>query len=392
MKIAFFTDTFLPQKNGVVSYVVDLAGELSKRKNQVLVFAPNPGRVKNNFRSRLNFRTEFIPSVNLPLYPQFRNAVPALPNVLYALRLFRPDVVHLNDPFTVCMDGLMAAKILHVPVVFTFHTFFLDDDMLKNIKWGKAVAMMKEPLSRLNAYIHNQSDMIICPSVVSHKELRQYGLTKPSRVVNNSVDISKVVKLTFSERTALRSQYRIENDDKVGIFVGRLSADKSVDIIIKSWKNVLIEFPEAKLLIVGSGPMERELVKLRSQLKLDRQVIFAGPLEREELMAKGIYRIADLFVTASKIENQSVAILEAIVHGLPIVAVDARGNKELVTNNGILVNPDDPVLLSEAIISVFSDSLLAKRYSGNSLKKSTEFSLSEMVVKVENIYNKLVNN
>src|SRR3990167_9101023 len=125
MRIAIFTDSFLPQINGVVSYVFDTATQLQRRGHQVIIFAPKPRRgVKLNLE-QYPFSIKLLPSLPSFIYPDIRFTIPSLPKVLLILKRFKPDVIHIQDPSTVGTEGLTAGKILKIPVAITFHTFFL---------------------------------------------------------------------------------------------------------------------------------------------------------------------------------------------------------------------------------------------------------------------------
>ncbi len=387
MRIVIFTDAFLPQMNGVASHVVDIASSLSEHGHQVLVFAPKPRRGVVIRSEKFKFKIELLPSLPAIVYPDWRTTIPSLPKVLLKLRQFHPDVIHIHDPWTVGMEGMMAAKILKTSTIVTFHTFFLDEDMLKNIKWGSSISILKNPLSRLNAYFHNLADIIICPSVSAQNELIKYGLTKPSVVIHNGVDIRKIKILSKEERNILRDNYNLKTDDKVGIFVGRLAADKSIDVLIKSWVYVSREISNAKLVIIGAGPKDKELKELVNRLNMENKIMFTGGIDREKIISSGIYQIADIFISASKIENMSISILEAMASGLPIIAADMRGNAELVDmHNGMLIPPDDPRAMSLSTIELLKDRKKMDLLSSNSLKKSLNFSNDKTVKELEKCY------
>ncbi len=288
-------------------------------------------------------------------------------------------------------DGLTAGKILKIPTVITFHTFFMDEEMLKILKLRKKVVdMINSPLWKLTAYYHNLADVVICPSEVAKEELVQHGLKAPAQVIHNGINLSKVKVLTNTSIAKKRQEMGVSADDKLGIFVGRISVDKSIEILIKAFQKVSAKIRRAKLLLVGDGPDMERLKKLVEELNLADTVIFLGKLPRESIIRGGILNIADVFVTASKIENQSVAILEALASGLPVIGVNMRGNPELINDkNGILVEPDNATKLAEAIIKFFSGDKLAKSLKRGALETSKKYDLSESVSLLEKTYKSL---
>lgn len=392
MKIAIFTDAFSPQINGVVSYVLDLATILTSIGHNVIVFAPKP---KRGFKLNLTtfpFQVILLPSLPALFYPDLRITIPSLPKILFHLRKFKPEIIHVQDPFTVGSEGLMAAKILKISTVITFHTFFMDEKMLENIKLdGKVASVINGPIWHLTSYYHNLADAIICPTHTAQDELMKHGLKKPSTVISHGINLSFVKHQSKEEIDNKRKKLGINPEDLVGIFIGRLAADKSIDILVKAWKKVADKIPKAKLLVIGSGPLEHELKLSVRQLKLSSNVIFAGKMERKEIFESGFLQIGNLAVTASKIENPSYSILESMAYGLPVVAVAMRGIPEIVNEqNGILVPPDDPEAFASAVIEIFKDTQKLKKLSIGSSMKAQSFDINKTVRQLEKIYENLI--
>lgn len=391
MRIAFFTDAFLPQINGVVSYVIDTAKELQRKGHEVIIFVPAPRRGVKLDLSTFPFEVVYLPSLPAFFYPDLRLTIPSSPKVIRKLRQFKAQVIHIQDPFFVGTEGFLAAKLLKIPSAITFHTFFLDEDMLKNIRMWRLVARFKNSLWRLTAHYHNLADIVICPSYIAQKELIKYGLKKRSLVINNGVDLEKVRSFNKNKFREVKRLYKIRDRDKVGIYVGRLSADKCLDILIQVWKLVKEEMKDAKLLIVGGGPWDIYLKKLSGDLNLTNNVIFTGPIEHEEIFSKGIYKMAKVFVTASRIENQSISMIEAMASGLPIIAMKIRGVPELVDKtNGILVSSKKPALISRAIISLLHDNLKIRTLGKGSIAKSDNYDIRMTTAKLEDVYKRLI--
>lgn len=357
MNIAIFTDTFEPQVNGVVSYVVDTATYLVRHGHKVLVVAPRYGRHHPIQLSKYPFKVLLVSSVSTGVYPDLRIPLPNLPKTLSAIRKFRADIVHVNDPFTIAIDGVAAAKILQKPIVVTFHAFLFDKDMLKNVKFEKLikiVSALKNPLSRLNSSFHNLADVVICPSQEAQKELIRYGLTKPSVVIPNGINVAEIQR-RHPDVSALRRRYGLPHDAQFAVYVGRVAVDKSINVLIRAWKHVVATLPSAHLVIIGFGPMERPLKRLAAQLGITDHVVFLGRIDRADIFKKGLYHVGDIYVSASKIENQSMAMIEAMAHGLPIIGVRRRGTGEIVNGEtGILVPPDNPKEFARAVLSVLS--------------------------------------
>lgn len=391
MNIAIFSDAFLPQINGVVSHVIDISTELVRLGHDVTIIAPKPRRGVKLDLEEYDFRTVLIPSIPTFLYPDWRITMPYLPRLFRLLKKYSIDIIHIHDPFTIGTEGLIAGRIFKIPTVITFHTFFLDEEFVKTVRLQKVVSLLKDHLWRLTSTYHNQANMVVCPSIVSQKELIKYGLKVPCIVIHNGFDLKKVRKLNNVDKNILRLSFGVGIDDPVGLFVGRLAVDKSIHILIESWQQVCKIIPKAKLLIIGSGPYGENLKKLVSRLNLGGNVIFTGEIPREEILKKGLINIADFFITASKIENQSLAIIEAMAHGLPVIGVNMRGIPELIDEtNGMIVTPDNPQKLAESVISLIKNKNISKLGYG-SRKKVDKFDLTKTVKQLEDVYKKLVN-
>lgn len=387
MRIAFFTDAFPPQFNGVVSYVFDNATALVRRGHKVIVFAPKPGKGVKSDISAYPFEVRLVPSVPAFVYPDVRLTIPSLPRILLDLKRNTVDIVHVQDPLTVCTEGIMAAKILKLPIIITFHTFFMDAPMLEDFRLGRLTPYIQTPIWRLTAYYHNLANAVICPTRIAQKELRSNGLRKKSIYIPHGINLQTIHPLSEKERIRKRSTFGISSMDPVALYAGRLAVDKSIDIIILAFKKVVDKIPAAKLILVGSGPEEKNLRALAQRMGIEKNILFTGWIEREEIVKSGIFGCADIYVTASKIENLSYSILEAMAFGLPIIGANIRGIPELVDGtNGILVPPDDPDAFASVVVQVLNDSKLREKYRNGSVQKIKQFDMNQTIVQLEKVY------
>ena len=391
MKIAYFTDTFLPSKNGVVTYVVENAKRLAERGHEVVVFAPKPGfRVKFNF-SQFKFKTVLLPSLPAFFFPEERFTLPNLPKLLIDLKKFKCEIIHIQMPFPVGFDGLFASKILKIPLVATFHSFYIDKPFFEDLKLEKLHGLLENPLWNLCTSFHNQADIVICPSKAGQNTLKKYGLNKPSIVISNGLDLRAIKKGQKENISVWQSKFEIAKTDKVAIFSGRLQADKNIETLIRIWRKVVIQIPNAKLMIIGSGPMKERLRFLTKKFKLTRNIIFTGSINRDILIESGLLRVGQLAVSASKIENQSYALLEEMAFGLPIVAFNIRGIPEIVDHeNGILIDPDDIESFANKTIELLKDEKEMEELSKGAIKKSERFDLDKNLDQVVRVYSNLI--
>lgn len=390
MRIGIITGTFLPQTNGVISYVLDTATALTKRGHAVTVFAPSPRKGIPLDLSKYPFRIVLLPSVPALIYAGLRVTKPQLYFFIKEFRDLQIDIVHLNDPMPICVEAMIAAKFLKLPVVITFHTFYLDKDFLRSVRFGSVIEKIKHPLSRINANYHNFADVVICPSTSAREELLHSGLLARSEVIQNSIDATLIKKESIELRASNREYFHLHDTDHVAIFVGRLSVEKRVDILIKSWKYVTSRIPFAQLLIVGGGPQENALKILVKKMKLTGVVQFAGLIPRSVLLSRGVYYAADIYASASRIENQSISMIEAMAHGLPIVSINKRGVSELVdSKNGALVTGSARQLANN-ITKIFENDQMRKLMSIESRARFQKYTSSGTVKLLMKEYAQLV--
>lgn len=391
MRIAIFTDAFLPQLSGVVTYVTETAQKLVKRGHEVLVFAPRPKKGVRLNLSKFSFKIFFLPSLPALFYPDIRITIPSLPKSLLYLRKFKTEIIHIQAPFTVGTEGLIAAKILKVPLVATFHTFYIDKPFFGDLKLEKFANRLQNPLWNLYASFHNLADTVVCPTKIAQSELVKYGLTKPSIVIPHGINLSSIEKGFRADISTIQRKFSLKPTDRIAIFSGRLAADKSIEMLINVWRKVVRQVPNAKLLIIGSGPIEQALKTMVKRYKLIGKIIFTGSFSRETLIEKGLLRVGHIAVSASKIENPSYALLEEMAFGLPIVAFCMRGIPEIVgKENGILVPSDDIDTFADKVIELLTDDEKLKILGSGAKKKALEFDIEKNIKQLEKLYAKLI--
>ncbi len=129
---------------------------------------------------------------------------------------------------------------------------------------------------------------MICPSIVSQKELESHGLKKTTAIIPNGLDLKEIKYLTAGAKKELRKTYGINDGVKTAIYIGRLSADKNLDVLLKSWKLVNQSLPDTKLVVIGGGPKYRHLKSLATLLEIKESVIFTGAITREKILKRNV--------------------------------------------------------------------------------------------------------
>ncbi len=385
MRIAFFTDTFLPQINGVATCIANEARELGRRGHDVLIVTPKPKKgTEKAFKAP---RVHIVQLTSMPsfVYPDFRISMFALRKVLAALREFDPDFIHLHTPITVGLHAIVAAKMLHKPLAATNHVFITKEnaDFLRSINGNALVlkALSSASLASARA-IFDAADLRLTPSKMLIRDFRKDGYKRSIIHLPNPVAIAHSASEKL--RADVRDAYGLEG--KVILHFGRLSPEKSIDVLLRAFAVLKKSQVSGCLLIVGDGPARSALESLARRLKVEDSVIFAGAIDHDALMQSGILAAADLFVTASKSENQPMAVLEAMAFGLPVVAVKEAGMIDLVDGAGVLIKADDPRAMAEAMEKVLHSPALAKKLSAHALKRANEHSVAKHVDRLEELY------
>jgi phosphatidylinositol alpha 1,6-mannosyltransferase len=320
VRVAIVAESFLPHVNGVSNSVVRILEHLRRTGHEALVIAPDtpPGHPAAD-RIYDGIRIHRAPSRMFPKITSLPLGVP-LPRMLRVLRGFEPDVVHLASPALLGYGGVQAARRLRVPTVAVFQT-----DVA-----GFAAAYGIGKLSRAvwswTRHLHSLADRTLAPSTAAIEDLAAHGIPRVYQWARG-VDLTKFVPSARDE--ALRQRWSPEGKPIVG-FVGRLAPEKHVERLAVLARNNVIQ-----LVIVGDGI---DCAKLQSAMP---RAVFTGPLYGDDLVAA--YASMDVFVHPGEHETFCQTVQEALASGLPVIAPDVGGPRDLVTpcRTGLLLPVDE---------------------------------------------------
>jgi len=387
MKIAFFSDLFFPSINGISTYLLDTANLLAK-KHQVIIFAPKPQDDQEMIDKHLlseNVTIEYLNSVPFAVYEKARMALPFLPLTLTKIYQFNPDIIHFHSPFTVGLNGIMTSRILKIPLIGTFHGYFMEPEYLRIIGLDKIKLdnskILNSLLWKYSNFHYNQADLIISPSNATKNDLIKHGLKKPIKVISNGIDM---------KNHQLTCKFDLPKN-KYFLYVGRVSVEKSLDILIKAFAGFVQKNLENDLVIVGDGPARKDLEDLVDNLGLKTRVHFLGMIERNKIFHSNIYDQALAFATASTSETQCISVLEAMSFGLPIIGVKSRALPELIKNNGIVCRPDNIQEITQALLKIKKDEKKRQQFAHNSLRLIKHHDINTTIAELEKTYQKLIN-
>ena len=334
LRVAFFTDTWYPSRNGVVTSTDTFRRELIELGHDVQIFAPAaPETPREPGVTR-------VASVPFPAEKNCRVALPFPRSLLVRFARSRYDVIHTQTPFGLGMWGAALARMFRRPLVHTYHTFFAEYAHYLKMRPEVGRAFVAQ-YSRLYC---NRCQAIVVPSATFIDILRSYRIGAHIEVIPTGVR----QPATLMERSVARAQLEISPGETLLLYVGRLAREKSIDFLLEAVRRLLDEGLRARFVLVGDGPDRTGLRERAAALRLDEHVTFVGAVPHEEVWRW--YAAADLFLFASRTETQGLVVAEALAAGLPVVAVDGPGVNEFVhpSAGGWLTGPSmeeflDPV-------------------------------------------------
>lgn len=319
MRIALFTETFLPKVDGIVTRLCHTIEHLQRAGDQVLIVAPD-----GDITEYKGARVYGISGFPLPLYPELKLALPR-PAIGYVLEEFQPDIIHVVNPAVLGLAGLFYGKVLKIPLVASYHTH------LPQYLQHYGLGMLEGLLWELLKASHNQAQLNLCTSTAMMQELTAHGIERVE-LWQRGVDTELFhPELASAQMRSHLSQGHPESP--LLLYVGRLSAEKEIERI----KPVLDAIPSARLALVGDGPHRLSLEKHFAGTPTH----FVGYLTGKELGSA--FASADAFIFPSRTETLGLVLLEAMAAGCPVVAASCGGIPDIVASevNGYLFDPED---------------------------------------------------
>ncbi len=384
MNIGLFTDTYFPQINGVGSSVHVLANSLRERGHTVYIFAPSSPNEDKTEECVIR-----MPSMPCILVKNFRLGLLYSPlelkRIISDLKL---DIIHTQTEFSLGIFGRTLAKALHVPVVHTYHTMYVD--YVHYIINGAIITpSMAKSFSRVCC---NGANAVIAPTIKVKNSLIEYGVTKPIEIIPTGIDLKNFKKENFSEEEIrnLKEELGIKKEDKVILSLGRLAQEKSIDVVIKSMPKVIEKIKNVKLLIIGDGPSRKDLENLTESMNISQNIIFAGAKPWKEIGK--YYQLGDIFVSASTSETQGLTFAEAMAGGIPVIAKNDECIENLVINEKTGLLFEDNEELPEILCKILSDKEKLDRLSYNSTLSVENLSVEKFAENVEKLYNNILEN
>lgn len=354
MKIAIFTDTYIPQVNGVAKTLNRFTNYLKDHGHSYHVFAPEDcGVVSTENVTRLK-------SVPFKVYPECKISLPNISKIKKRLKEFNPDIIHIATPFTIGLCGLQIAKKKKIPLVASYHTNF--DHYLQYYN----LTFLENFLWKYLDWFHRPTQKIFVPSKDTLDHLNMKGFSNLS-VWTHGVDCS--LFKPFENKEIIQQKYNITSKYTI-CFVGRIAPEKDLDTLTNIMKYSKQRFGDnLTWVIVGDGPKKDEMMKKTGT----DQVIYTGYLQKNELAE--IYSLSDLMVFPSDTETFGNVVLEAMACGTPVIGANAGGVKNIIRDysTGILCEPKNTLSFCRAIEECLQQYKMLHRMS----KKARDYALTQ---------------
>lgn len=330
LRIAMFSNTYLPSINGVAVSVNRLKSGLEREGHEVLLCAPS---YDDQPTEAGVFRIPILISPGAAL----RLANPFHRQTWRAVHEFQPDVIHLHHPYWLGSLGLRMARKLHVPTVFTYHT--------RLEQFAHAIPLPGALFRNVIAHwlvrrFANQCNEIIVPTPVTRDYVRLIGVDGPVHVHPTGIEVERFRQSDPARLEELNARYNPDGR-MILVTISRLSKEKNLDFLIAAIKELKARHaPPFRLLIIGDGDERARLTSTIREAGLTSEVRLVGSVPMQDIPA--YLALAQLFVFTSVSETQGMVILEAMAAGLPVVAVNATGVDAFVQNHrtGVLTEED----------------------------------------------------
>lgn len=387
MKILIAADLYWPTINGVATFSRNLALGLASRGHEVLVVAPSQRRSGlSGEEMDENVLVKRTVSIPFPFYQNFRISVSPRREIKKIIEDFEPDVVHIQMLLGIGQATMRYANRYNIPVVATNHA--IPENLLDNIRM---LARVSKPLSYIiteyGARFHAKADYVTMPTqaaidmLAGGRELPDL----PIEPVSNGIDLSKF-KPSRPKASTLK-KFGIPANATIISYIGRLDAEKHVDVLLNAFNEVLLSTDQSvHLLVVGFGTEEDRLKNQAYELGIDRKITFTGRVSDEEIVE--LHKVGTVFCMPSPSELQCISALEAMASGKPLVAVDAGAVPELCQEgkNGYLCEKDDVHQIAESLQKLVEDPAKCRKFGKSSLEIAKTHDIQHTLERFESIY------
>lgn len=384
MNIALFTDTYLPDINGVASSTDILFHELKKHGHHVLLVTtilPNGSDYEDEDVNIMR-----LPGLDLKKMYGYRAANIYSIKGMRELKEFSPDIIHIQTEFGIGIFGRIAGEILNVPVCYTYHTMWSDySHYIVPGSFKPIDNAAKRIIEKISKIYGDTCAELIVPSVKTAQALKSYGLENEINVVPTGLMLDKFSLENKNEDLVNKiiEEYHLK-DKFVVTFLGRIAPEKSIEMLLYAFRKIKNITEDIVLMIVGGGPQLDELKQLAIDLDIDDVVIFTGPKESE--VVPSFYHASSIFVSGSLTETQGLTFIEAMASGISVLARFDKNLEDVIIDgrNGYFFSDEDDLV--EKIIQLSKRDLTL--LNQHAIEDANQYSSENFYKNIMQVYEK----
>jgi glycosyltransferase involved in cell wall biosynthesis len=379
MRIAIFSNTYLPTISGVVRSISSYKLALEEMGHEVHVFTQGARGYQDkdpNVHRYVSFGLG-LPN-GLPV------TIPISPSIDRLINDLRPDVIHSQHPLLLGDVAQKKARQLGIPLVYTLHAQYWHYGIYMPFRFLRA-PYNKYITKKVKEYLQ-ACDHVISPSKsMNALMVKEFQVQKPITVIPTGINLMSYERV---DRFRMRGKFGW-NGDFVIISTGRLALEKNWRDLIQAGSQVIKNNMHVKLVLLGDGPQRKELEHQAKELGVSNKVEFVGMVPYEDVASYLV--AADLYAFTSLTETQGLGTLEAMAAGLPVAAYEADGTRDVVVNgeNGLLTEANSNVL-AQVIMNLINESGQIKKLGAGALSTARQLDIRVLVKELIKVYENLM--
>lgn len=388
MNIALFSDTYLPDINGVATSTAILHKELLKHGHNVMIVTTVLPKGKEYDDG--DYQVLRIKGLDLKRLYGYRASHIYSFKGMKEIKEFNPDLIHIQTEFSIGIFGKIVAEKLNIPLCYTYHTMWSDYSHYVVPKKFKFLDKgVKKLIQKMSKTYGKHCDELIVPSKKAAEALSSYGVEGRINIIATGLELDHFnpTNINQEEVIKIKDEYQL-HDRFVVTFLGRIAPEKSIDVLIDAMVEIKEMNPRILLLIVGGGPQLKELQKKVEKLKLSQNVCFTG--FKDPSLVPCFYHASSVFASASLSETQGLTLIEAMATGLPVVTTYDKNLDGVIVNgyNGFFFR--DKEELVQLLLKLESTDLT--QLSNNALEASKHYSSEIFYERVIKVYQHAMEN
>jgi len=389
MRIGIFTETYTPYISGLVTSEVMLKKGLEKLGHEVYVVTANLESFQYEYDEEE--RVLRIPGIPTGIYDSRLTSVYPL-KAVNMIKNWNLDIIHSQTEFAIGTFARLVAYQLDIPLVHTYHTMY--EDYVHYITKGYFNKSSKKVVEYLTLfYCDKTATELIVPTKKTYDLFKEkYQVDRNIHIIPTGIELERFYKenVDCEKLGKLKKKLKLKDKDFVGIFIGRLGQEKNVIFLLDVMKELVPDYPDIKLLIVGDGPDYDEYKKIIKEYKIDKNVIMTGKVAWEEVPY--YYQLSDIFLTASHTETQGLTVIEAMASGVVPVCIEDESFLIAVVDglNGRIFKDEEEC--KNIVLELYNDKELVSKLSKQARINSDRFGSKYFAESVLDVYKHALDN